>query len=209
MKRLNNYSNKKLFVFDMIGTLTDERHLVSGILQKLLPQYSYKYIKKNYELYKVNEISKTDFWNKFKIKDIDEMEKLFLEKIIIRDGMLELLQEMKKDFKLAILSNIPRELGHLISKKYNFEKYFDEIVFSGDYGIKKPNSEIYKLLLNKFPDIKSSKTYFIDDSLKDLESGKNLLMNTIWYKSDDVKSNYIPDFIVKDVAQLIKFVEKL
>ncbi len=203
------YPNKNLFVFDMIGTLTDERHLVSGILQKLLPKYSYKHIKRNYELYKVNEISRKDFWDKFGVKDIDEMEKRFLEKIIIRDGMLELLQNMRKDFKLATLSNIPRELGHLISKKYGFEKYFDQIVFSGDYGIKKPNSEIYKLLLKKFPNIKSSKTYFIDDSLKDLESGKNLLMNTIWYKSNDVKSDYIPDSIVKNVGELKKFVKKL
>lgn len=202
------YSKEKLVVFDMVGTLTSQPHLISVILGNILVNKDVKDIKKEYELYKVNKISNEDFWERIGVKNREEIEERFLNKIKLRKGAKELLKFLKGKYKLAILSNIPKEWGAFFSKKFRFDKYFDEIVFSGDYGIKKPHPEIYKFLLNRFPKINPSNIYFVDDDLGDLESGKNLLMQTIWIRSDQDKETFIPDYDVSRLEDIRNILDK-
>lgn len=202
------YSKEKLVVFDMVGTLTTQPHLISVILGNILVNKDVKDIKKEYELYKVNKISNEEFWKRIGVKNSKEVEERFFKKITLREGATGVLKDLRKGYKLAILSNIPKEWGAFLSKKFEFEKYFDEIVFSGDYGIKKPHPEIYKLLLNRFPKINPSNIYFVDDDLGDLESGKNLLMQTIWIRSDQDKETFIPDYDVYRLSDIKKILDK-
>lgn len=202
------YSKEKLVVFDMVGTLTTQPHLISVILGNILVNRDVKDIKKEYELYKVNKISNDEFWKRIGVKNSKEVEERFFNKIRLREGAKKVLKDLRKEYRLAILSNIPKEWGAFLSKKFRFDKYFDEIVFSGDYGIKKPHPEIYKLLLNRFPKINPSNIYFVDDDLGDLESGKNLLMQTIWIRSDQNNETFIPDYDVYRLSDIRKILDK-
>lgn len=196
------YSDDKLVVFDMIGTLTTNPHLISEVFHSVFPEIDKTLVKKHYEEYKVDNINRETFWRNIGIKDFEDKEKKFLESITLRDDVFKTLKRMKSLFCLGILSNIPKEWGHYISNKFHFKDLFDEIVFSGDYKVKKPDPGIYKIFISKFPKISPENIYFADDDLEKLQSGKDFLMRTIWLKSDQVSYDYVPDYIVEKVSEI-------
>ncbi len=200
--KTQEYTDEKLVVFDMIGTLTTNPHLISDVFRSVIPNIERDLIKKHYEEYKVDNIRRETFWKNIGIENFEGLERKFLDSILLREGVLELLQKMEEKHLLAILSNIPKEWGHYIEEKYNLKNYFNEIVFSGDYKVKKPNHEIYKILVDKFPSIAPENVYFIDDDLGDLKSGKDYLMKTVWLKSDQVSDRYVPDYIIEDISDI-------
>ncbi|MGI5897753.1 MAG: HAD family hydrolase [Candidatus Dojkabacteria bacterium] len=196
------YTDQKLVVFDMIGTLTTDPRLISHVFLSTFPNMDRDLVKKHYKEYKVNNIDRETFWKNIGITDFEEAEKKFLNKIELRNGIIELLIQMKQKHKLAILSNISKEWGAFLSNKYGFKNIFDEIVFSGDYHVKKPDYQIYKILVDKFPEISPENVFFVDDDLEDLKSGKDFLMKTIWIKSDQVSTNYIPDYVIDHISEV-------
>jgi len=200
----NDMKKEKLIVFDMMGTLTTNPHLVSDILSRFLSKTDKKAIRSAYELYKIDKISNLEFWSRVDAKDRN-IEKKMLKGIELRKETMSVLRTLKRDYRLAILSNVPKEWGHYLSKRFNFSKYFDEIVFSGDYGVKKPDPEIYELLLNKFRYLEES-VYYIDDELNDLKTGNKYSMTTIWLKQEQKDSDYSPDFVIEDLAQVREIV---
>lgn len=197
-----NYSEEKLVVFDMIGTLTTEPHLISQVFLSAIPGLERDVVKKYYEEYKVDNISRETFWENVGIKEFEELERKFLDSIFLRERITTLLKEMKKHYRLAILSNIPKEWGHFLSEKFNFKEFFDEIVFSGDYKVKKPDHQIYKILVDKFPEISPSNVFFVDDDLEKLKSAKDYLMKTIWLQSNEISTDFVPDFVIQDITEV-------
>jgi len=185
----------------MMGTLTTNPHLVSDILSRFFSKTDKKTIRNAYELYKIDKISNLEFWSRVNAKD-QGIEKEMLEGVELREETIDVLDRLKGEYRLAILSNVPKEWGHYLSKKFNFPKYFDEIVFSGDYGLKKPNPEIYKVLLDKFPESEKDIVYYIDDELGDLDTGKDQKMITIWLKVAEDDFEYISDYTIDNLLQI-------
>ena len=58
---------------------------------------------------------------------------------MLREETIEVLENLKKKYKLAILSNGDSSSQHNKIKKVNIEGYFDEVIVSGDLGIHKPD----------------------------------------------------------------------
>lgn len=203
-----SYTEEKLVVFDMIGTLTTEPHLISKVFMTALPGFDRDTVKKYYEAYKIDSISRETFWESIGIKEFEELEKKFLDSVFLREGIIKFLTEMKEHYKLAILSNTPKEWGHYLSEKFGFKEIFDEIVFSGDYKVAKPNHLLYKILDDKFPEISSSNVFFVDDELEDLRSGKDYLMKTIWLQSEQTSTDFVPDYVIQDITEVKDIVSK-
>ncbi len=204
------YSNKKLLIFDMIGVLTNESFLIKSMFQKLNPNIDIDKVQKHYDDYKINKINNKEFWENIGFKNnFVDFEKKLINEIKFRKNTIKVLKELKEKNELALLSNIPKEWGEMILKKYNLEKYFTEIIFSGNVGMKKPDIGIYKLLLKKFSNIKPSNIYFIDDQLKNLSVGKKMLMQSIFFKNKDEKNiNYIPDYVINNLGDIKNIILK-
>ncbi|MBU0976028.1 MAG: HAD family hydrolase [Patescibacteria group bacterium] len=201
------YSHAKLIVFDLIGTLTNEPHLVRNLLTKLIP-IEYKELKKEYELYKVDEISRDEFWKRLDVKDSVSVEKTLMSKVILRKKVPVLLARLKSQgLKLSILSNIPKEWGRELIEKFQLKQYFDAVIFSGAHKTKKPDPGLYKILLQKFPRVDPEKVFYIDDNLKDLSAAKNFLMKTIWMKLEEQDADFIPDYVISNPTELSNLIE--
>lgn len=88
----------------------------------------------------------------------------------------------KRGYKIAVLSD-----QHYISKKAimpeKFYRKFNPVVVSCDVGIRKPNSKIYKLILEKLK-LKPSETLFIDNQEWNIKPAKKIGMKTILYKNN-------------------------
>ncbi len=84
-------------------------------------------------------------------------------------------------------------------------KYFSVIVFSGEYGTRKPDESLYKVFIEKSK-TKPQNCYLVDDKLVNLKEARFLLMKTIWRKKkeENQKITFIPDYIITNLIELKK-----
>ena len=205
--KIKKYSNEKLIVFDMIGTLTTNPHLISQVFHLTFPSIDINLVRKYYKNYKLGKISQKQFWKGIGFDNFSTQETRFLGNLALKQGVMEMLEVFKKHYKLALFSNIPKEWGDYIEEKYKFDEIFDAIIFSGDYGLQKPEKPIYEVLINNFPDINPERMYLIDDDLEDLKTAKELSMKTIWLESGQYSRNFKADYIIQDLFEIIDVVK--
>ncbi len=105
--------------------------------------------------------------------------------LTFREKSLQYLDHLKLKYKLYLLSNTNHI--HLIAfnKLFNhnkrekpFEKYFDKVYYSCEIGLRKPDADIFELVL-KENNLNAAETLFIDDSAQNIETAKVLGMQTI------------------------------
>lgn len=118
----------------------------------------------------------------------ESIERLFNNNIqdvlFLIEKNLGLLSQLKKRYRLYILSNFHRGAFLEISKKCNFDKYFDGGVISYEVKLLKPEEEIYQEILSKY-NLVPERTLFIDDTLVNVEGAKKLGINIIYLKEKE------------------------
>ena len=97
------------------------------------------------------------------------------------------LPELKKQgFRLYYLSNFPLDVFEEIKDGYYFFKYFDGGVISSLVNFSKPDSRIYKILLEKYL-LLPEETLFIDDLEINVKAAEVLGMKgLITYGSEEI-----------------------
>ncbi len=90
----------------------------------------------------------------------------------VPENRLDLLVEMKQNYSTFLLSNTCEThitafendlyLDHGVK---NFNDYFDEVYYSCRVGMRKPDKEIFEMVLSKNK-LKPEETVFIDDSIQ-------------------------------------------
>ena len=92
---------------------------------------------------------------------------------------LELIKALKSKYRIYLLSNtnnihidaFKKQLGN--AKWEDFCTLFDKMYLSHEVGLRKPNAEIFKHILNE-QKLKAEEVFFIDDSPQHIESAKKL-----------------------------------
>ncbi len=77
---------------------------------------------------------------------------------------LEVLEELKKDYKLALISNTDNLSVPQLLDKFDLKKYFDEISLSCDVGMLKTDKKMFADLLKKLK-LKKSEVVMVGDSI--------------------------------------------
>ena len=97
---------------------------------------------------------------------------------------VEIFRQLKESgkYKMYALTNWSAELFPHAQERFEFLKWFDGIVVSGEEKIRKPFPEIYQLLLDRY-DLSASQTIFIDDNLRNVKAAGETGMQTIFFKS--------------------------
>ncbi len=88
------------------------------------------------------------------------------------EGMPEIVEDVKKNCKVYLLSNFNKSLRNQLYKIPVLEK-FDGLVISGEVKMAKPNPEIYQYLLHTYQ-LKAEECIFIDDLSTNIEVAKAL-----------------------------------
>jgi len=92
---------------------------------------------------------------------------------------LEFLQSLKGKYRLFLLSNTDEiHISHFehregMSFSRDFYNCFDKIYFSYEMGIRKPDVEVFKLLINKH-ELSPKRTLFIDDRKDNTDAAASL-----------------------------------
>lgn len=91
-----------------------------------------------------------------------------------------LLKPLKTNYRLFGLTNWSSETFPQVYNRYSFFKEFDGIVVSGKERVIKPNSEIYKILMERY-NVIPEQSVFIDDNNENIESAKGIGFLTVFY----------------------------
>ncbi|MCF8254389.1 MAG: HAD family phosphatase [Bacteroidia bacterium] len=97
---------------------------------------------------------------------------------------IELLRQIKKKYRLFLLSNTNNLHIEAVYKEHGkeiFEELFEKIYLSQEIGLRKPNVECYHYVL-KDAGIKGSESVFVDDNRANIKGADEAGINTIWAK---------------------------
>lgn len=181
-------------IFDIGGVyLNDisEENIARGI------QEVYPYVKKDriiglvrandWDEFMLGEISEDKYWENFLRRSklnlgIDKLKLCVRNQLYPIEGTEEIIRALRPNYKLAIISNNSREWSKYIREKYDILDLFDEVIFSAEVGLKKPDPHIYELALEKLKSL-PEKCLFIDDKKRNTDVAEKLGFKTIIFDS--------------------------
>jgi len=186
----------KALIFDLGNVLIffdwkiAERRL--NEIQEGLGTLTTKFLKENNSIIKNLEkgkLTEDEFLNMIKSHLNSKIDKITIAKIFSEifwenSELTKLLPELRKNYKLFLLSNtniIHRKFGW---DHYNFLKNFDKLFLSYEVGFAKPEEEIYQLVIHSI-DLNPSEVLYIDDIEEYVNAAKNLGWNAVQFKSNE------------------------
>jgi len=144
------------------------------------------------------KISEIEFWNRVIALggwniSVDLLSNITRNNFKEIAGVRDLIIKLKKKYQIGLLSNHSREWVIYCEKKFNYHYLFDVILYSYEVGLRKPQAEIFKLLLNKFS-AKADECLFIDDNKDNVSSAQKLGFKSFLFKT--------PEKLAKDLSIL-------
>ena len=110
---------------------------------------------------------------------------LSIKYIKLYDGVIELLELLKKKGKkVYLLSNAQRIFTLYEIKMLNIEKFFDDILFSSDFKVCKPDILFYNQLLEKLNLDKHETIMIGNDYIADIEGAYNFGIDSLYIDSN-------------------------
>jgi len=94
------------------------------------------------------------------------------------------IRSLRPNYKTALLSNAWDDLRSMIEKKWQIADAFDQIIISAEVGVMKPNLRIYQIALERLQ-VKPSEAVFIDDFQENLESARQVGLQTIHFRNPE------------------------
>jgi HAD superfamily hydrolase (TIGR02253 family) len=116
------------------------------------------------------------------------------------------LKKLKKKYKLVILTDAPRIQAWIRLAAMGLQDMFDYVITFDDTKIKKPGRKPFLLALKKLK-LKPNECLMIGDSLvRDIAPAKRLGFKTAFakYGGNAAKSRLKPDYILRDIKDLLK-----
>lgn len=94
--------------------------------------------------------------------------------------VVALIAELKRHYKIGLLSNSAASFLRQLLKAHDIEKYFDEIVASSEVGYAKPQPEIFQIMMSKLG-LRPQEIVFIDDNKKHVDAAAALGIKALLY----------------------------
>ncbi|MGY5215924.1 HAD family hydrolase [Clostridium butyricum] len=110
---------------------------------------------------------------------------LSIKHLKLYDGAIELLRCLKESGKkIYLLSNAQRIFTSYEMRVLDIEKYFDDIFFSSDYNVCKPEKTFFDALLTKH-NINVNESIMIgNDPICDIDGAKNVGLSSLYIHSN-------------------------
>lgn len=148
----------KYIIFDWGGVFT-HGHLIKDFSENLSKKCGKgkeqieKVFREAEYPYETGKIVPESFWEDFRKKLAvelakEEIQKIFLNSYTLNFPMLELAKELKKKYKLALLTNNYEDMFGFIKSKYDLEGYFDYLFSSSDIKDKSRTGALINLSKN-------------------------------------------------------------
>lgn len=204
----NKYKN---IIFDLGGVLLniDYSLVTKAFLALGLTDFDKLYSKahqtKLFDLYEKGQISSEAFRNHVKTCfsipiDDETIDKAWNAMLLdLPPERLHLLQQLKTKHRIFLLSNTNdihiQYINNYLKETFgiaDLSGYFEKVYLSYEVGMRKPDAEIFELVLSE-NNLDPNETLFIDDSIQHIEGAKKLGIHTYWL---DVKKESVMDLFL-------------
>ena len=183
----------KAIIFDIGGVILDMSAIVKPAIEVFHPEDNKKFWEElNIEAIPLcrGDISMLEFWKnlaKRQKKKVDEeiLKNLWVDKFedmtLIDNGVKKLIINLKKKYKLAVISNSIKQHSDII-KKTGLYDLFDVVVLSHEVRMTKENQEIFLLALKELH-LNPDECVFIDDIPLFVDTANKLGMKGIIFRN--------------------------
>ena len=178
----------------------DVEELLIPFLRERFPQLDTDLLRDlYYNQVSLGKISSEQFFTKLGLPNVTNA--YLNESVQIDPDFYRIVKDLKDKYMLAMCSNDVSEWSQFLRDKFKLDAYFSHFCISGDVGVRKPDPNIYKTLLEELQ-ISSDQCIFVDNSLRNLESATQIGMTTIHFKRSLSHYTYTPDFTVQNFIEL-------
>ena len=194
-------SQIKAIIFDVGGVLVKEtsKHLYKRLAEALGIDYQALYeFRSNYsKRLLLGKMRPEEFASlaekKFMVENfLKEWEEAYLQ-LPINYELLELVKQLRRDYRVSIISNII-SIQAKINYKRGLFNGFNPIVLSCDVGYAKPDKEIYRIALNRL-NLNPEACVFIDDREANIQAAKELGISSILFKDKEQLEEELKDIL--------------
>ena len=141
--------------------------------------------------YRESRITHDQFWESAKAawrvngENIDELAQIWLDGYVPIEGTVKIVEQLKRSgHELLFLSDNVQERVDYLEARYGFLQNFADGVFSHIAGVRKPNPQIYRMVLQKAGNSPENCIY-IDDKKVLLEPAKKIGMQTVHFTNSE------------------------
>lgn len=123
----------------------------------------------------------------------------------IDPASIPILNSLSKRGKItALVSNYdhPQHVRELV-QKYSLNNFFSAVIVSGDYGIKKPDPEIFRLALEK-TGMKPGGTIYVGDSKEDVVGANQAGLTSVLIDRSGEEPDYGQRYTISDLQDLLR-----
>lgn len=196
-------ANLKLIAFDLFGVVIADGHLVTNGLMPLLPAGMEKStVKRYYDPYTGGNISETAFWQGLGLSPDSEVRQRFLDVFELDADVVEVVDALKPQYRLGILSNLGAEWGESLEARFRFSDHFEPRIISGAVKCQKPEPAIYQVLIEQ-SGCSGEQIAFIDDRLENLAVAKQFGMTTIHYWREPDQCEFTADYTIRRLRDVL------
>jgi len=177
--------------------------------------HAHLYPTDHWNLLTLGKITEDEYWDNFlKASKISEKSEVRSEKLkkelkkkvrsslylldhstkivnLLKNHSFDYAQDLR--YKLGILSNHAKEWSEYMKQRFDLFKSFDQIIFSCDIGLRKPDPKSYQIALERLH-CDPNECVFVDDKMRNTDAAEKLGMKGIVFEE--------PSKLVEELARL-------
>lgn len=187
----------KGILFDFAGVIASDGYWVWRHENVKLSDEIDKYFMEISEQVDSAQITNNEFARLISEKSGLPIEKIWPEikkRIIVNNELLEYMTELKKTYRIGLLSNYTYEWLDELFAEHDLAKYFDSKFISSRHGVIKPDPKAFYKALELLGTNKEE-TVFIDDRQYNVDAGNSLGLKSLLFTSNDQ--------LRKDIGELV------
>jgi len=221
----------KAVIFDIDNTLTDFMKMkraavdaaVEGMMDAGLPGMKDDLVKEVFDVYWKEGIEDQKIFDKILKAKLGRIDFKILAGGILayrraKNGSMTLyprvnqtlMDLMKLGIKRTVISDAPKMEVWLRIVSLGLHHYFDEIITSEDFGVKKPDPKPYRRALEVLG-TKADETLMVGDwPDRDIKGAKGVGMRTAWAKYGDTfgTKESGADYVLSDIYEVVGIIKK-
>jgi epoxide hydrolase-like predicted phosphatase len=197
----------KAVIFDLGGVLVRtefpqaRRDLARKLGQELETLDHIIWGREDWELAQIGAITYDEYWNRVGAdlgfstpEELSDFRREYFSGDRVDQELVSLMRNLRSRYKIGLLSNAPDRLDVWLEENWGISNLFDAIVYSAQVGIAKPDSAIFRLILDRL-DVPPSETLFIDDYPRNVDAALELGMQAIRFTSTRALLDELPRYV--------------